>query len=129
MKLIEKFKAGTAHYLPVIATELRKQLDDWYNHLPAPVTFPLDTSPLFDLRRAHLRGQYFAIIIIMYWPFVLRYLQLASRRLTSEALDNSESILVNEKVKECLECCRVFLDATEGILMQKTFCAHLNLRG
>jgi len=123
------FKSGAAHYLPIMATELRKQLDDWYNHLPAPVKFPRDTSSLFDLRRSHLRGQYFAIIIIMNWPFVLHYLQSALTSTTDEPFDLSDKLQVCERVKEYFEFCCIFIKSTEEILMQKTFCAHLNLRG
>lgn len=113
-----------------MAIELRKQLDDWYNHLPASIKFPRDTSTLYDLRRANLRGQYFAIIIIMYWPFVLRYVQSSSTPTIQDQIpfDRSDNAQVRERVKECMQCCCVFLKATKEILLQKTFCAHLNLR-
>jgi hypothetical protein len=112
-----------------MATELRRELDDWYDHLPAPLKFPRDTTTLFDIRKAHLRGQYFAIIIIMYWPFVLRYLQSTPSLLTGEPFDQNEKLQVRERVKECLDCCCIFLKVTQIILMEKTFCANCNLRG
>ncbi|KAK5944090.1 hypothetical protein PMZ80_003371 [Knufia obscura] len=58
-------------YNPAVPLELRRQLDEWYCHLPGPLRFRLDSNMLFDSRKAYLRCAYHALIIAATWPFVM----------------------------------------------------------
>lgn len=115
---------GQALYVPIVATELRSQCLRWHEHLPAALQFPLDASPLFDLRKAHLRGQLFCLLSVVYWPFVLKHIENAADYTGSDA----ERATINEGAKECLECCILHLKASEVIMMQKTLVSHAALR-
>lgn len=67
--------SGSAIYAPRIALELRKQLDEWHEHLPARLKFDLDESDMFDPLISYLRSQYYALTSFISWPFVLRALK------------------------------------------------------
>jgi hypothetical protein len=119
-----KSVVGQALYVPIVALELRSQCLSWHEHLPAALQFPLDASPLFDLRKAHLRGQLFCFLSVIYWPFVLKHVGNGADYNESDA----ERTIINERAKECLECCVLHLKASEGIMMQKTLVSHTALR-
>lgn len=114
------FKSGHAIYVPIVAVELHNQILGWHEHLPASLQFPLDASPIFDLRRAHLRGQLFCLLSVVYWPFVLKCVD------DSHGEGEMEAVL--ERAKECLVWCVLHLQASEGIMMQKTLVSHAALR-
>jgi hypothetical protein len=61
----------TATNAPVVALELRSQIDDWYHHLPSSLRLSLDQSFLFDTHKAYLRCAYHALIAVVTWPFDL----------------------------------------------------------
>ncbi|KAH6680158.1 hypothetical protein B0J14DRAFT_633752 [Halenospora varia] len=122
------FKAGHALYVPIVAVELRNQILSWHEHLPITLQFPLDASPLFDLRRAHLRGQLFCLLSVIYWPFVLRHIEDTASAADGPVENAGERSAVHERAKECLDWCVLHLKASEGIMMQKTLVSHAALR-
>ncbi|KAF4627426.1 hypothetical protein G7Y89_g10732 [Cudoniella acicularis] len=126
-KLITK-TAGHAIYVPIVAVELRNQILSWHDHLPVALQFPLDASPLFDLRRAHLRNQLFCLLSVIYWPFVLKHVEDSATQMEGTAENTVERAAVHERAKECLEWCILHLRASEGIMMQKTLVSHAALR-
>ncbi|KIW16957.1 hypothetical protein PV08_04148 [Exophiala spinifera] len=62
---------GTTPFASIVAKELQSQLDEWYLCLPDSITFDKSTWPVTNTRhstRALIRAQYFATVILMYWP-------------------------------------------------------------
>ncbi len=112
-------------YAPVVAMELRNQIDDWFHHLPTSLRFPPDHSLLFDKRRAYLRCQYHALIAVVFWPFVARSKEPLFR---GKPADDDESERVQRGASECLNACRNFLKGTDEILTQKTIDSHVIVR-
>lgn len=65
--------SGTA-FAPIVAKELRSQLDEWYLCLPDSIKFDKSNWPVTNTRhstRALIRAQYFATVILMYWPCMM----------------------------------------------------------
>lgn len=127
------YKSGHAIYLPIIAHELYSQFLSWHSALPPSLKFPLDASPLFDLRKTHLRGQFFAHTIVVFWPFVFRYIDDVSSPKQQQAANhftpsNVDAQAVHDRSTECLKTCLLYLAASETILMQNTVVTHINLR-
>lgn len=114
--------------MPIVAVELRNQILSWHEHLPASLQFPLDASPLFDLRKAHLRGQLFCLLSVIYWPFVLRHVENSATGQAEYNEANTEQTAVHDRAKECIDCCVLHLRASEGIMMQKTIASHATIR-
>ncbi|RDW63900.1 hypothetical protein BP5796_10402 [Coleophoma crateriformis] len=127
------FKSGRAIYAPIVAVELRNQIRSWHEHLPTSLRFALDATPLFDLRKAYLRSQWFCLSSVIYWPFVLRHVEnLAAAAEEGDQMvleeELNERAAVHERAKECVEFCVLHLRASEGIMMQKTFVSHSSIR-
>ena len=114
-----------ATYAPVIAIELRNQIDDWFRHLPNSLRFPLDHSLLFDKRRAYLRCQYHALIAVVFWPFVARSKEAFY---SGKRANDEESERIQRGATECLTACRNYLKGTDEILTQKTVDSHVVVR-
>ncbi|PGH20116.1 hypothetical protein AJ80_03684 [Polytolypa hystricis UAMH7299] len=124
------FKAGHALYVPIVAIELRNQIFDWHKALPPSLQFQLDASPLFDLRKAHLRGQLLCLLVVVYWPFVLRHVEdyAKGQQEACNEVTAAERHSVHERAKQCIEYCIMELKAAEGIMMQKTLVSHPAVR-
>ncbi|RDW69908.1 hypothetical protein BP5796_08305 [Coleophoma crateriformis] len=67
------FSAGLTRYAPVVALELCSQLSEWYENLPGSLKFPRGTMPLLDPQKAFLRAQYYSIICVTKWSFIVRF--------------------------------------------------------
>ena len=120
-------KASAAvRYAPVVALELRDQIDDWYNHLPHSLRFPVGQSYLFDTRKAYLRCAYHALVAVVTWPFVLECENVLCKVGPLEI--NEEAQRTIESASECLKTSREYLEAAEEILMQKSLVSHLVVR-
>ncbi|KAF9891098.1 hypothetical protein FE257_005034 [Aspergillus nanangensis] len=117
--------SAVATYAPVVVMELRNQIDNWYRHLPSSLRFPLDRSLLFDKRRAYLRCQYHALIVVVFWPFVPRSKEPPYN---GRYYIDEESQRIIQGSKECLTACRDFLKGTDEILTQKTLGSHVIVR-
>lgn len=61
-------------YAPIISEELNAQLERWYLSLPPRMGFPRDSSLLPDPLAAFLRTQYYALLCMMKWPSMVRFL-------------------------------------------------------
>jgi hypothetical protein len=64
----------TTPFASIVAKELQSQLDEWYLCLPDSITFDKSTWPVTNTRhstRALIRAQYFATVILMYWPCLM----------------------------------------------------------
>ena len=104
-------------YAPIIATELRNQVAEWYLHLPLPIRFPIDTSPLFDLRKAYLRAQYYAIFVVIFWPSVIKTLENDPRGKETCNSNLTEWENVSRQSEECVRYCALFVGAAEQLLL------------
>lgn len=102
--------------------ELRKQVEDWKNHLPNFLRFPITQSRLFDSRRAHLRCQYYALIAVVTWPFVIQCQSVMAR-------DQIPIESYRLGASECLDACKAYLESAEEILTHKSLQTHLVIRG
>ncbi|KAF2499347.1 hypothetical protein BU16DRAFT_557676 [Lophium mytilinum] len=124
------FESGSAIYAPLVALELRSQLQSWYNHLPPSLKFPIDTSTVFDPHKAHLRTQYFGLIATISWPFLLRMLETSHHSATSPGFSRGHAVDpdVEAQAKECLMICILHLRTVEGTLLHKTIVSHTTLR-
>lgn len=66
--------ANKTSFAPIVAKELQSQLDEWYLCLPDAIKFDKSNWPVTDLRhstRALIRAQYFATVMLMYWPCMM----------------------------------------------------------
>lgn len=65
---------GTTPFASIVAKELQSQLDEWYLCLPDSITFDKSTWPVNNAKhstRALIRAQYFATVILMFWPCMM----------------------------------------------------------
>jgi hypothetical protein len=115
------YRVGQVIYAPVVAAELCKQVDEWYAHLPPHVRFPLNTSPVFDIRKAMLRNQYLALHAVIFWPSVLQVLESGANTQTPSTENLS---VAQEEAKTCLENIQLVCLTTEELVMQ----SHLGLQ-
>lgn len=117
------YRVGQVIYAPVVAAELNKQVEEWYNHLPPSVRFPVTNTPLFDLRKAFLRFQYLSLHAVIFWPSVLQMLEHAASR----TLPSKNSSRVHELQSEAQHFVRyshLVCEACEELLME----CHLGLQ-
>ncbi|KAF2096620.1 hypothetical protein NA57DRAFT_58523 [Rhizodiscina lignyota] len=113
------YRVGQVIYAPVVAAELKKQALEWYEHLPVPVRFPVNASPLFDLRKSFLRFQYLAMHTVIYWPSVLQFLETKATR-AHEHLQVGEHLRsVQQEAQDCIDNCVLCCEAVEELLMQR----------
>jgi hypothetical protein len=66
---------GSHIYAPIVAAELERQLDEWLQILPEPLSFQASSSCIGSSRRnsawgEFLRTQYYAFKASIYWPAV-----------------------------------------------------------
>ncbi|KAF9889983.1 hypothetical protein FE257_006663 [Aspergillus nanangensis] len=115
---------SAVQYAPLVALELRNQIEDWYQHLPASLRFPKGHFYLFDARRAHLRCQYYALIAVVTWPFVLKCNNLPCHPTTA-----GEDDPFTKGANQCLRACLQYVQAAEEILTHKSLESHLVIRG
>ncbi|KAL6232692.1 hypothetical protein BDW75DRAFT_247036 [Aspergillus navahoensis] len=70
---------GRLSYAPSIALELERQLDEWYEYLPASIRFAKDPGPLPADRSGSLSNflnvQYYCCKLSIYWPAVFQVIQ------------------------------------------------------
>jgi len=116
------YRVGQIVYAPIVAAELCKQIEEWYDHLPPPIRFPANSSPLFDLRKSFLRFQYFALHTVIYWPSVLQYLELCADGNGDRNAGKMQNLQkeVRSWVQRCISSC----ECAEELLVQR----HLGLQ-
>jgi hypothetical protein len=137
------YRVGQVIYAPLVAQELCKQVDDWCmlllqfyysygipadiaidKHLPSHVRFPVNTMPIFDLRKAFLRIQYLALHAVIFWPSVLQLLEN-----NATTVPDSNGHLLDRKkaqreARECVENITLVCEVAGELLMQR----HLGLQ-
>ncbi|CAG8907744.1 unnamed protein product [Penicillium egyptiacum] len=72
---ISTLSQGSHVYAPIVATELERQLDEWLQMLPEPLSFRASSSCIGSSWRNSTRGeflrtQYYAFKASIYWPAV-----------------------------------------------------------
>ncbi len=122
MKFTNKMSAGYTRYAPVITFELRAQLSQWYSNLPPSLRFPLGRTPILDPQKAFPRAQYYSIIVITCWPFIVRFVA------QHPDFRGEEELLVSHG-KECLESCTLFIDTLESIMHCRNLMVYPNILG
>lgn len=66
---------GTIEYAPLIAKELEKQLEQWFQFLPEPLRFSREFEGMHtddSLQTSFLRTQYWACMVSFYWPSIVK---------------------------------------------------------
>lgn len=107
------YKLGQVIHAPAITSELRNGVQEWHNHLPPAIRFPIDDRPLFDLRKSFLRCQYVALFVLMGWPSLLRILERGD---TSAEAQERIPIVDKEQAAECIRSCVLLLASAEETL-------------
>ncbi|KAF2265380.1 hypothetical protein CC78DRAFT_200368 [Lojkania enalia] len=119
------YHSGRVIYAPVITKELRKQIKEWYNHLPSVVRFPKDVTPVFDSRKSFLRGQYIALFVVLGWPSVLRIMEHGEGG--DGVLSEHDWSLTREQAQGCIQGCCSFLSVADEQLMGRKMGSHFTL--
>ncbi|OCL08327.1 hypothetical protein AOQ84DRAFT_376859 [Glonium stellatum] len=112
------YRVGQVIYAPVVAAELRKQAQEWYDHLPPPVRFPINTTPLFDLRKSFLRIQFVALHTVILWPSVLQLIEAIATRGENQVLTDQLRNMQKE-ARDCIEYCILNCELAEELVMQR----------
>jgi hypothetical protein len=101
---------------------------EWYSHLPPALKFPLDSTPLFDLRKAYLRCQYIAMFVLMGWGSVLKLLELGEHGIKMQET-SAEMTIMKKQAKECIGSCALYLAASDEILSRRNLGSQMILWG
>lgn len=70
----ESFTTNRTAFASIVAKELLSQLEEWYLCLPDSIKFDKSSWPVTNTRhstRALIRAQYFATVILVYWPCMM----------------------------------------------------------
>ncbi|CAN6674908.1 hypothetical protein TRVA0_071S00320 [Trichomonascus vanleenenianus] len=70
----ESYTGNRTSFAPIVAKELQSQLDEWHLCLPESIKFDKSERQITNTghsTRAIIRAQYFATVILMYWPCVM----------------------------------------------------------
>ncbi|KAF2691456.1 hypothetical protein K458DRAFT_381311 [Lentithecium fluviatile CBS 122367] len=120
------YHSGRVIYAPVVTKELRKQIREWYDHLPSLVRFPLDATPVFDSRKSFLRGQYFALFVVLGWPSVLKIMEHGDSE-GIPGLDAEGLAVTKEQASGCIRGCCILLSVADEQLMGRKMGTHFTL--
>ncbi|KAF1841370.1 uncharacterized protein K460DRAFT_408837 [Cucurbitaria berberidis CBS 394.84] len=119
------YLTGRVIFAPVVIGELRKQIQEWHDHLPSVVRFPLDATPLFDSRKSFLRGQYIALHVVLGWPSVLKILQDSESDVTMQDQDTRR--VTTDHAQSCLSSSALVLSIAEEQLMGRKIGTHFTI--
>ncbi|PGH26766.1 hypothetical protein AJ80_01530 [Polytolypa hystricis UAMH7299] len=120
------YKSGQIKRSPILTTELRKSIWDWYCHLPPALWFPLEPTPLFDTRKAFLRAQYFSLFVLIGWPSVLWLLELPSADV-EDIKGSSYYERAKSDAKDCISKCALLLESSDEVLSRRNLGTQLVL--
>lgn len=99
-------------YAPVVATELRSQLEQWHHNLPAKIRFSHGTDPILNPQMAFLKAQYYSAVCIIDWPSIVRFLTSAPTDAEHEAsLLNAAASFVTSAID--------YIYAAESLLLER----------
>ncbi|KAH6879530.1 hypothetical protein B0T10DRAFT_464568 [Thelonectria olida] len=96
---------------PVVAEELKTQLEQWHSHLHPSVSFPLTVEPLLDTQKSSLRAQFYAAMFQIHWSSTAQLLTEPW-----EDLDSHESLAMATTAKEAIRYGLLHLDSSENLL-------------
>ncbi|OQU94918.1 Fungal Zn2-Cys6 binuclear cluster domain-containing protein isoform 1 [Cladophialophora immunda] len=115
------WNANTLH-APVVVDEIISQIDLWYAHLPNQLKFPLGLSPVLDLHKGFLRGQYYSINSVLSWSHVVRLL-------TNQAHDEQEMSRDLQAAARSLEFSVLAIFSVESLVHERHLLLLANLFG
>ncbi|KAH7381563.1 hypothetical protein BKA66DRAFT_119358 [Pyrenochaeta sp. MPI-SDFR-AT-0127] len=119
------YLSGRVIFAPVVTGELRKQVREWYDHLPSVVRFPLDSTPLFDSRKSFLRGQYIALHVVLGWPSVLKILEDSEG---DGIIQDQETLMVTrDHARNCMRSSALVMSIADEQLMGRKMGTHFTL--
>jgi hypothetical protein len=118
------YLVGRVVFAPVVTGELRKQVREWYDHLPSIVRFPLDSTPLFDSRKSFLRGQYIALHVVLGWPSVLEIIKGDGEAINQ---DQETQLVIRDQAQDCIRSSALFLSIADEQLMGRKMGTHFTL--
>ncbi len=103
--------------LLTLSSELNRQLEEWYNSIPAKIRPPIGTGHIASDRGKVLRIRYYAAKHIIHRPFILytALQQTASSPMTGSTPTTPQPQhfpmprLVLEKCETCISSCRTYL--------------------
>ncbi|CAN9325657.1 unnamed protein product [Alternaria alternata] len=116
---------GQVIFAPVVIGELRKQVREWYDHLPSVVQFPIDSTPLFDSRKSFLRVQYIALHVVLGWPSVLKILEVSEEE--AGAQDDETIVITRDHARHCIKSSALLLSIADEQLMGRKMGTHFTL--
>lgn len=116
---------GQVIFAPVVIGELRKQVREWYDHLPSVVQFPIDSTPLFDSRKSFLRVQYIALHVVLGWPSVLKILEVSEEE--AGAQDHETIVVTRDHARHCIKSSALLLSIADEQLMGRKMGTHFTL--
>lgn len=119
------YHSGRVIYAPVVTKELRKQVREWYDHLPSAVRFPIDDTPVFDSRKSFLRGQYVALFVVLGWPSVLKIMEHGDG--DGVPFDQETLAVTRDQAQGCIRGCCLFLSIADEQLMGRKMGTHFSL--
>jgi len=120
---------NSCYYVPVVCHELDNQLSGWYTHLPKTLRFPTNDTMLFDLHKSHLRCVSTLLRVMIFWPFVYRYIEEEAEIPKGVAFPAAERTEVGQRARECLRNCISYIAGSKALLMQRCLVSHVTLRG
>ncbi|KAF1838520.1 hypothetical protein BDW02DRAFT_389372 [Decorospora gaudefroyi] len=109
------YLTGQVIYVPVVTGELRKQVREWYDHLPLVVRFPLEATPLFDSRKSFLRVQYLGLQVVLSWPSVLKVLEWSHGE--TPIPDPEAEVATRDQARHCMKTSALLLSVADEQLM------------
>ena len=109
----------------MVIGELRKQVREWYDHLPLVVRFPLDSTPLFDSRKSFLRVQYIALHVVLGWPSVLKILENSEEE--TGVQDHETIVVTRDHARHCIKSTALVLSIADEQLMGRKMGTHFTL--
>lgn len=119
------YHSGQVIYAPVVTRELRKQVREWYDHLPSVVRFPLDATPVFDSRKSFLRAQYVALFVVLGWPSVLKIMEHGEGE--GPPLDADTRAVTKDQAASCIQGCCLLTSIADEQLMSRKMGTHFSL--
>jgi hypothetical protein len=106
----------------VVANVLQEQLNAWYDNLAPGLKFPLGPVPVLDPHKAFLKGQYYCILVIANWSFVVRLI-------TNEPMDENRRAYITKHGIKCMESIYLFVLAVERMMMFRQVMLFANFYG
>lgn len=106
----------------MIANVHQEQLNAWYDNLPPGLKFELGPIAVLDPHKAFLKGQYYCILVIANWSFVVRLL-------TNESMDEARKSYITKHARECIDSIFLYVHAVERMMMFRQVMLFANFYG